>query len=336
MAVGTAALIVILSVYNGFDSIIRDNLDSRSPDFVVKPLQGKTFDCTGENFLMVAQLPGVSSAEGVIEETVAASYGDLQTVTRLRGIEGAIWCSVSQGLASELGIRPFYLQQLSLYFPSRSESFSIANPAASLEKISMRPGEILSLDGSTVVVPIGKARELLHLDSKVTSFEIFGEGLDAAAISELIGPGFEVLDRYRQHPAVYKMMRYEKTAIFIILIFVVLIVAFNIFGSLSMLIIDKTDDIGTLRSIGADNALVRRTFFLEGWLVSLLGLAVGLAAGILLALLQQHFGLVRMPGNMVANAYPVVLKFTDILLTAGGVALIGALVSAISIKDIKK
>jgi ABC-type lipoprotein release transport system permease subunit len=119
------------------------------------------------------------------------------------------------------------------------------------------------------------------------------------------------------------MMKYEKAAVFLILIFVVLIVALNIYGSLSMLIIEKEDDIETLRAMGATDTLVRRIFVLEGWLISLSGLAVGLIAGIALALLQQHFGFVKMPGSFIVTAYPVVVKFTDVLLTVAGVALTG-------------
>ena len=336
MAVGTAALIVILSVYNGFDRIIRENLDASSPDMVVKPVAGKTFTCDTEAFAAVAGLPGVVSADGVLEETVAARYGDRQTITRIRGLEGAWQCNVSSALASELGIRTFFTQHLALFFPSKSESFSMANPGASLETIQLRPKEIISSDESFVVVPIDKARELLHIESEVTSFEIYGDQVSVKRVRELLGPDFEVLDRYQQHPSIYKMMRYEKAAIYSILIFVVLIVAFNIFGSLSMLIIDKTDDIRTLSSMGASDALIRRTFWLEGWFVSLLGLVIGMAAGVALALIQQHTGFVKMPGNYLASAYPVVLKWTDVLLTAAGVALIGALISTISIKEIKQ
>ena len=123
------------------------------------------------------------------------------------------------------------------------------------------------------------------------------------------------------------MMRYEKAAIFLILLFIVIIVALNIFGSLSMLIIEKKEDMETLRAMGADDRLIRRVFVLEGWLISLLGMAVGVVLGVGLALLQQHFGLVKMPGNFVVDAYPVVLRLGDVLLSAAGVALIGLLVA---------
>ena len=141
------------------------------------------------------------------------------------------------------------------------------------------------------------------------------------------GPGFRIADRYQQHPALYKMMRYEKAAVYLILIFIVLIIALNIFGSLSMLIIEKREDRQTLRALGASEPLIRRIFVLEGWLISLLGMAAGLVIGVALALLQQHLGLVKMPGNFLVAAYPVVLRWTDVLLTAAGVGLIGLLVA---------
>jgi ABC-type lipoprotein release transport system permease subunit len=123
------------------------------------------------------------------------------------------------------------------------------------------------------------------------------------------------------------MMRYEKAAIWLILIFIVLIVALNIFASLSMLIIEKKDDIATLRAMGADDGLIKKIFVLEGWLVSLLGMLAGLLIGVALALVQQHFGIIKMPGSFLVSAYPVVLKLGDVLLAAAGVAAIGLLVA---------
>ena len=130
-----------------------------------------------------------------------------------------------------------------------------------------------------------------------------------------------------QDESLYKMMRYEKAAIFLILIFIVIIISLNIFGSLSMLVIEKQEDIATLRAMGADERLIRRVFVLEGWMISLLGMAVGVVLGVGLALLQQHFGLIKMPGNFVVDAYPVVLRLGDVLLSAAGVALIGLIVA---------
>ena len=146
-------------------------------------------------------------------------------------------------------------------------------------------------------------------------------------IKERLGPEFSVKDRFQQNVSLYKMMKYEKISIYMILIFIIIIIAFNIFGSLSMLIIEKKGDIGILRSMGAEDSLIRRTFVLEGWMISLLGLAAGLVTGILFSLLQQHFGFIKMPGNFVVQAYPVILSFEDITATAAGVAAVGYIIA---------
>jgi ABC-type lipoprotein release transport system permease subunit len=132
------------------------------------------------------------------------------------------------------------------------------------------------------------------------------------------------------------MMKYEKAAIFMILIFVVIIIAFNIFGSLSMLIIEKRPDIETLRSLGATRKLIRNIFVLEGWMISLTGLAAGLVVGIGFALAQQHFGFIKMPGHFVVQAYPVILSWSDILLTAAGVSVIGYLIALLPVSYLSK
>jgi len=190
-------------------------------------------------------------------------------------------------------------------------------------------------------LPLDALRELLEYDDEVSGIEIYLEdkGLNRrgiatremlSAVRERLGDDFTVRDKQQQNSTLYKLLKYEKVAIYLILLFVMLIVSFNIFGSLSMLIIEKRDDIATLRAMGADDALVSQIFVREGWMISLLGIAVGVAAGLLVCWLQQHFGLVKMPGNFVVDAYPVVVQFTDILLIVLGVALIGWLISLLT------
>ena len=151
-------------------------------------------------------------------------------------------------------------------------------------------------------------------------------------IAQRLGPDYKVKDRFQQNESLYKMMKYEKAAIFMILIFVIIIIAFNIFGSLSMLIIDKEDDIQTLRSIGATDKLIRRIFVLEGWMISLTGLLAGLVAGVGFALLQQHFGFIKMPGGFMVQAYPVIVSPWDVLMTVAGVAIIGYLIAVLPVR----
>ena len=182
-------------------------------------------------------------------------------------------------------------------------------------------------------------RELLEYDDEVSAVEIrVTENLSRKSlrilqeeISLRLGPEFKVKDRYQQNEALYKMMKYEKMATYLILIFVIIIIAFNIFGSLTMLIIEKEDDIRTLRSMGAEKKLIRRIFILEGWMISLTGLAGGLFAGILLSVIQQNFGIIKMPGHYVVQAYPIILSWADVAITAIGVAAIGYLIAMLPV-----
>lgn len=371
MAIGTAALIIILSVYNGFDSLIKDNLDDLAPDLLVKPATGKVFVPEGEAFDWLYAQEAAAEISPILQESVFLNYDGRQEVATAKGIEdspalrkrleghvrsgtlgfyhGEIpLCAVGTSLAYKMGINPRFIATVDLYFPDRERSISLSNPAASLRHIKARPACLVSFnaddDSRLVVLPLREMRALLHYDEAVSALEIrLREGLtprqQRAFIREMqtrFGPSFKILDRFRQNESLYKMMRYEKAAIFLILIFIIIIIAFNIFGSLSMLIIEKQDDIHTLESLGAPSRLIRRIFVLEGWLISLLGLAAGLIAGLGLCHLQQRFGLIKMPGNFLISSYPVIVQWTDILLTVTGVALIGYLIALLPVASYYK
>ena len=343
MAIGTAALILIMSVFNGFNGIIKDNLAAVEADLRIVPAEGKSFVPNGDTFDRLRQNPGVESISEVIADKVFVSYEGKQSVVNARGVaeiyEKAI---ASSDLAWKLGINPKFISPVQIWYPDRTGTISPSNPAASLHTAEVFVSSVTDIphtsdagaDG-TLIIPIDVMRSLTGYSTEVTALELrFAEGLSARerrrigkAVEKGLGPAFTVQDRYMQDEALYKMMRYEKAAIFMILLFVVIIIALNIFGSLSMLIIEKKDDIATLRAMGADDTLIRRIFVLEGWMISLLGMAVGVVFGVGLALAQQHFGLVKMPGNFVVEAYPVVLRLGDVLLSASGVALIGLLVA---------
>ncbi|MBQ3977775.1 MAG: FtsX-like permease family protein, partial [Bacteroidales bacterium] len=230
------------------------------------------------------------------------------------------------------------------YFPARDRNFSLANPAASIESVRMRPAGIFTvnqqIDEELMIIPLEEMRQLLGYEKEVSGIEVrLTEGSSPKVLAKtikemkkILGPDFKVLDRFRQNTSLYKMMRYEKAAIFLILIFIIIIIAFNIFGSLTMLIIEKEDDIETFRSLGATDKMLRKTFTLEGWLISLLGLAAGLVLGTAFALLQQKFGFIKMPGNFLVSAYPVILQWSDILFTVIGVALIGYLIARLPVR----
>ena len=366
MAIGTAALIIILSVYNGFDSLIRDSLSDIDPDILITPAKGKVFVPEGDAFDWAYDSPLVMTMAGVLEENVFASYDGRQSLAKAKGVDDMFasdstlashvrvgefklrhgevaMCAVGTGLARSLELSPKFLAPVELYYPVRDRQISLANPAASLDKIRIHPSCTVSFgsdrDNSLIMLPIAELRELLHYTDEVSAVEIrVAEGCTPRQLREVIkqlqsrlGDGFKVSDRVHQNESLFKMMKYEKAAIFLILIFVIIIIAFNIFGSLSMLIIEKQGDIATLESLGAPERLIKRIFILEGWLISLLGLAAGLLLGTGFAILQQKTGLIGMPGNYAVSSYPVIIKATDVLLTAAGVAAIGYLVALLPV-----
>ena len=362
MAIGTAALVIILSIYNGFDSIVREMMGSFEPELKVVPSAGKVFIPETGVYDWLYEQNSVASICCILEEDVFISYEGKQGIARAKGVDfiyeeetalrehivdgefrlhrGDVPLAVTgQGLAYKLGINPRFVSPLEIYFPSRKRNISLANPAASLEFIKVYPSGIFSInneiDGRYIIVPIEKMRELLEYDEEVSAVEIrFAPGTPAKEkqrieeeLSERLGKNFKVNDRYRQNESLYRMMKYEKASIYMILIFITIIIAFNIFGSLTMLIIEKHEDIGTLASMGATGNMIKRIFILEGWLISLIGLAAGLLVGIGFVTVQELTGIIKMPGNFIVQAYPVILSWKDVLITAAGVGAIGYLVA---------
>ena len=362
MAIGTAALIIILSVYNGFDSLIKSMMGNVEPDLVITPAKGKVFVPQGDTYDWIYDQPSVLNMCCVLEESVFISYDDRQGLARAKGVdwiyeeESPLRNHMADGefrlhkgdieqavigdiLAYRMGISTRFLSPIEIYYPSRTRRISLSSPESALESVKVYPSGIVSvneeLDKELMIVPLETMRELLEYDDEVSAVEIrVVEGTTQKEVRRLqdeigkrLGEEFKVKDRYQQNEALYKMMRYEKVATYMILIFVIIIIAFNIFGSLSMLIIEKREDIGTLRSLGAQDNLIRRIFVLEGWMISLAGLAGGLVTGIGLTLLQMHFGFIKMPGQFLVQAYPVILSWPDVLLTAASIAAIGYIIA---------
>lgn len=367
IAIGCAALVIILSVYNGFDGVVRDLNDAATADVLVTPVRGKVF-VPDKRFDAFREDPRVKAVCGVLEESVFVQYGDRNKVVVARGVDSlyeqvtALRDHLVEGdfsltfgdlnqvvlgrlVAMELGVRTTFLQPMTAWFPSRTRQVDLLNPLASLRQEKLHPAGIVSLeqnfDQKYLFMPLPALRELLEYQDEVSAVEIYltPQGLDRKGmasrevLSQLkasLGDAFLVRDRQQQNTTLYKLLIYEKVAIYLILLFVMLIISFNIYGSLSMLIIEKRDDIATLQAMGADDALVGKIFVREGWMISLLGIAVGVGIGLLVCLLQQHYGFVKMPGNFVVDAYPVVVQPLDIVLVVVGVAFIGWLISLLT------
>ena len=385
MAIGTAALIVILSVYNGFDALVRSSMSTLDPDFLITPASGKVFvpEEHREAFDQLYEMPEIATMCTVLEESVFVSYDKRQATARAKGVDEVYEqetllrdhirsgqfrlhrgdipeVCVGAALAWQLGLNPRFVTPLEIWYPSRTRTISLVNPTGALNCAKVYPTGTFSInsdvDAQYIILPIEKMRELLEYENEVSGVEIrlvgptaeqdagpqAGGGssrkVDARKVGEriatIMGDEFIVKDRYQQNESVYKMMTYEKLVIWMILLFVVLIIAFNIFGSLSMLIIEKKDDITTMRNLGMPERMIRRVFVLEGWFISLLGLGIGLILGLAVAYWQQQTGFIKMPGNFLIESYPVVIQSLDIWVTALSVALVGWLIALIPARRI--
>lgn len=360
MAIGTAALVVILSVFNGFNKIVNESISDAKADIKIVPASGKVFVPDSSAFAPALADERVIRLSSVLEDQVFVSYEGRQSLARARGIDeaaieesplknhltdgkwkfvegGRIFAVAGATLAYSIGASPRFVQPLEIWYPSRTKAVSLANPSASLRSAKASLAGVFSvsadIDARLILVPIGLMRDVLEYENEVSSIEIWtAPGTGGAVkkdLQEQLGPSFKVLDRAQQDESLYRMIHYEKLAIYLILIFVVILIAFNVYSSLSMLTVEKEEDRGTLRALGAPDSMVRSIFLWEGWLVSLLGMAIGLVIGIIIVFLQHRFGIVPMPGNFIVSAYPVVLKASDIFWTVVGVAGIGFIMALI-------
>lgn len=368
IAIGCAALIIILSVYNGFDSLVLQLNSTHTADLKVTPVEGKTFSPDTKAFDALRTDAHVVTFCEILEENVFLKYGEKNAVAVARGVdslyeratglrdyivEGSFDLTfgeiqqvvVGRMLAYQLGLRPAFGTPLEVYFPSRTKQVDMLNPLSSLHRESLFPSGIVSLeqnfDQKYIFLPISSLRKLLEYGTEVSAVELHlaPEALDSKGfatkdfqnhVRELLGEGFTVQNKQQQNQMLYRLLLYEKIAIYLILLFIIIIISFNIFSSLSMLIIEKREDIEVLRAMGADNTLVKRIFVQEGWFISLLGVAAGVVAGLAVCLLQQKFGFVKMPGNFVVDAYPVVIQWSDVLLSAILISAIGYLAARLS------
>lgn len=360
MAIGTAAVILILSIYNGFNGIIEKSISALDPDILVCSLDGGVFSADSCKTKGLEGIEGVASVGRVLQENVFLRYSDRECAATARGIDsisalhtglqlhfGEIpLCCVEENLSREMRINPRFVEKIELWYPDRNARISPLNAPSLLNRIELSAGEAFSSGTSEgtdmIMLPLENMQELLSCEDGISGIQIFlnpqaSKNKVMRKVKAIFGPDeFEVLDRYAQNESVYKMMRYEKLAIFLILVFVVIILASNIAGSLLMLIIEKREDIATLRAMGAKDSSIRKIFRLEAWMISLLGLAAGAIAGVGLALIQQHFGIIKLPGNYLIDSYPVAIQAADVAIVAVSVAITGWIISYFSSKNIDR
>lgn len=370
MAVGTAALIIILSVYNGFDALVKTMLTSVEPDLAVVPASGKFFTPETEAYDWLYDLEEVKNICTVLQDNVLVEYDGRQNTALVKGVDQIYetespiaeyvtggkfylktgerrYAAVGERFARKMGIHHSFIEGLKLYYPDRFARFSAINPLAAVNTFKVWPSCEFSvssdIDSKLIIVARDVMEELLGAEGEVSSVEVrFAYGTPEMKqlkikkeLASRLGPDFRVLDRSEQNPEVYGMLRYEKLAVYLIMIFIVLILGFSIFGSLRMLIIEKDGDIATLQAMGAAPSTIRRVFTLEGWLITVTGMLAGLALGVVFCLLQQYFGLIRMPGSYIVDAYPIVLEWRDILVSALSISALGYLIALLPSRQIE-
>ena len=355
IAVGTLALVVVLSVYNGFDDLVKSLHTTFDSDLRITPAEGKVFSPHTVAFDELRSLPEVASFCEIIEENVLLQYSGKQDIVTLKGVDSLFEATtpvreavhvgefslhtgeieqavLGSSIAAKLRVGIYFIDPLEVYIPKREGRINILNAAEALNRGILYPAGIFSIeqtfDNKYVFVPIAFMRRLLNYTDEVSAVEIrlqagSNEQQMMNRIQQRLGDEFVVKDRYRQNESIYVMMMSEKAMIYAILLFIVIIISCNVLGSLAMLIIEKKDDVATLKSMGANDSLIRRIFLLEGWLISLLGVVCGIVGGLLICYLQQRFGLLTVPGSLLVDVYPVHILWSDVLLVAFSVAAIG-------------
>ena len=369
IALGCMVLVVILSVYNGFDNLIKSLYNSYSPNYIIEAAKGKSFTADEALIGKIREQESTLAIAPLVQDNIFCTYNGSQSVATLCGVDslflqrsrladyivdgsfstglgeinGAI---VSSKLAITLGIRCRFTTPLMLYYPKMRRSTAADNMQELLSILKAHPSGTIQLeksfDNGLVYIGIERARQLLQFkENEVSALYLYGPaGREEEAPSnsltkrlrEALGKEFVVKDRYMQNSTMYKMMRSEKIAVYLILLFVIIIVSFNIFGSISLLIIDKRGDIEILRSMGAREPLIKRVFMLQGFLISALGTLIGTALGVGLSLLQYHFQIIKLPGNFIIDHYPVEIVPQDLLYIVAGVLAAGYLISRLPLR----
>ena len=366
VAIGTMALIVVLSAFNGIEDLVLSLFNSFDPQIRITVKEGKTFDASSSVFYDIKKMDGIAHFTEVLEENVLLKYKDKQTISIIKGVSSEFipmnrmdtmitdgefvlnydsvnYTVLGQGIAYNLGVNLLnYTEPIQVYAPKRSKKTSM-NPEDAFKNLSILPSGTFSIqhdfDSKYIIVPLTFARELLDYSNQVTAVEIsLTQNTNTKEIlnkiQSLLGENFEVKDRYQQHDFLYKIMKSEKWAVFLILSFILIIATFNVIGSLTMLIIDKKKDLKILWNMGASTSLIRKIFFIEGLFISLSGAVIGLVAGLLVCLAQIHFKIITLQGSFVMEAYPIKLEVTDFVLVLLTVFIIGAFAAWLPAKQI--
>ena len=363
VAVATMALVVTLSVFNGFHDLVASFFTQMDPQLKITPVKGKTALADDPILTKIRHLPEVEVATECLEEQALAVYGDRQQMVIVKGVEDNFnqlthiqeilegdgdfelhaadlsYGIPGLGVAYQLGLGYTYEHPLRIYAPRREGQLNMANPTEGFVVDDLySPGVVFCMkqgkyDKNYILTSIAFTRHLFDLDGRLSSLEIrLKPGSDfervKSQMEEIATGKFYVQDRYEQQDDTFRIMKVEKLIAYVFLTFILMIACFNIIGSLSMLIIDKKEDVVTLRNLGATDHQITRIFLFEGRMISAIGAILGVLIGLLLCWLQQQYGIVRLgssEGSFVVDAYPVSVHPWDIVLIIITVMAVGFL-----------
>ena len=366
VVVATAALVCVLSVFNGFSQLVGSKLAVLDPDLTITAASGKAIDHADAVAQKVNEIGGVECALPVIEDNALASVMARQLPVRLKGvphnygnvvtidsaiIDGEVMFGNEYVQYAVLGVvpaitldmRPGFADMIYLYAPQRTGRVNVANPATAFRTDSVMVAGVFQIeqekyDRDVIFVSIDLARRIFKYPHQATSIEVrlapdAKEHAVMSAISEALGAKFVVRNRLMLEDEAFRMINIEKWVSFLLLAFILVIATFNVIGALSLLIIEKQDSIGIFRSLGATNKQIRSIFIMEGWVISLSGAVLGVVLGLVRCSLQEHFGLITMQSNsalLLVDAYPVVVVWYDILIVFALVAAVGLFTSMVT------
>lgn len=352
VAVATMALVIVLSVFNGFHDLVASFFTNFDPQLKVVPVEGKTVPADDPILTKISHFPEVDVATGTVEDMALAIYNGKQAMVTIKGVDDNFpqlthiteilygdgqfqlhTANLQYGtpgirLAQTLGLGANWKGYLKIYAPQREGQLDMTDPQSGFVVDSLiSPGVVFSVnqgkyDKSYIVTSLGFAQNLFNQQGMLSALELRlkpGSNFESvkARMQQVAGKKYKVLDRFEQQSDTFKIMKVEKLMAYIFLTFILIVACFNIIGSLSMLIIDKKDDVVTLRNLGASDKQIRHIFLFEGRLISFFGAILGILLGLLLCWLQQQYGFVKMgssDGTFVVNAYPVSVHYSDVLL----------------------
>lgn len=361
VAVASMALVVVLSVFNGFHDMVANLFTAFDPQIAVVPTMGKTVDANDPILKKIKTLDAIDVATESVEEMALAVYNGKQAMVTVKGVEdnftelthvtdiliGDGQYSLHAGnieygvigarLSQTLGTSAHWYDYLKIYAPQREGQLDMSDPESGFVVDSLlSPGVVFNVkqakyDKGYILTSINFARNLFGLQGKVSSLELrlmSGSSLDAVKkeIQAIAGDKYKVLDRFEQQADTFRIMQIEKVIAYVFLTFILIVACFNIIGSISMLIIDKKNDVQTLRNLGASDRQISSIFMFEGRMITTIGAVVGILLGLALCLAQQEFGFVQMgndSSSYIVSAYPVSVHYTDVLIVFVTVILVG-------------